>query len=129
MNQKQCFAAAAKLLGGSKVGIRTDETALVGEERQLAIEAARRARDLHAGAVKMRDDIRAAILAADPAYQDAVLAARDAEKAMERARGRAHARRIVILRLGGLFNVIEAEGDTHADAIDQLKHKKGGCRP
>lgn len=126
MNQTQAFNAAAKLLGVpvTKVGMRLDKTALTGDDRQSAIEAQRAAVAVAKAAKEARDARRLAILAADPEYQALKQSAFDAEAYAEALRGKAWGRRVVVLRTGGIFNEVVAEGDNFADAIDELKRKR-----
>jgi len=126
MNQNQAFNAAAKLLGVpvTKVGIRKNPDALTGDERLQAIEDAKAARAAYTAAKEARDARHQAVLDGDLEYQALKMEAADADEAMKKANGRAHGRRIVLVRCGSIFNEVVAEGDNFADAIEELQRKK-----
>ena len=124
MNQAQALAKAMTLLGTKKVGVRVDNRALVGDDlAQMCIDA-NAAADERRAAEAARTARLNALLAADAEYQALKKAHAVAVERHETMRSQCHRRRIEIVRTGGMFTVVEAQGDNFEDAVAVLQRNR-----
>lgn len=123
MNKTQAIARLTKIVGAKKLGYRECPKAPTEDQREPLRVKFRETKEALAAAVSARDDRRAKILARDDEYQRLKLDAIEAEEAHKHSAPGLYRHRIEVLKVGGIFNEVLAEGDNWQQVVDIVEGK------